>query len=366
MLTESEQQIANRDLRDKQLKQNCEQYRKLIYDCIQSVDASEEIIADSIRNWAKDLEELFMLHDQGWAVNTIANVIMRSMKTVGIPESKFNYVHKALGVYRDKYIKQIDHSSIQSSEPSDKRQEDFIYKSKAQLFYDALNTLSKFNPSELLRSDAQNIAEKAITVKEAIIEINDACKIPTCEPTSDDFEGIEDKYQEKVSYPPTKPAFTKLVEAWDRNLEARKDVRNRLYEEGRETLDSVVLLTDDDIEKMAEAIDADTHIFKPFTDRKWRRDINHWFDIVQHSIDWFKHSASTNNQAKDFQGFWRGLTREQIGARKPTMLKYAKKIVELTPYQYLLSSIWWEKTAIPRGAQFSRELSPKLSDRSIK
>lgn len=357
----------NRNIRDKELKHNCEEYRKSIYHLLQNIDSNETLIANHIRNWAKDLEELFMLHDQAWAINTIANVIIKSMKTAGIPDSKFTYVHKALAVYKGKYIRNIDHSSIQSKEQSSNQQEHFIYKSKAKEYYDALAILANFEPTEVLREDAQNIAEKAITTKERIIEINEMYKIATCEPTSDDFEGIEDKFQEKVEYRQTIPAKTELSEqmiGWGEDLiEVGKIIENEGIIDPETNQQ---MLSEYEIKMMAESIKLERFLLKPTQDRKWRSDWLGWMEIVQDAVEWFKHSASTNNKRRSFKGFYRTLTREQIGARKEPALKLAKKIYQLTPWKLYFSGIWWRKVRVPSGADFSIRLAPKLSDRSIK
>lgn len=357
--------IDNKKIRDEQLKSNCEKYRKSIYDSVNSNNQNDVTIISSIQLWAKDLEELFELHDQAWYIPNIASEIVASLKTIGFPEAKFNYVHEALSSFGNKYVRHIDHSTITSQSKLDNHLE-LLYRTKAKIYYDALEVLSSFQPSELLREDAQKIGEKSIDVKDKIIELDEKHNIPVCANLSFDFEGIEDKFQEPVTYPETKPAWTIVCEAESRNIDARKDRLDRMYKEGKESIDGIILLDDKTLELIAEAIDADTHLMKPFTDRKWRKNILQWFDIVQHSVDWFKHSASTKFKTPDLHGFYRELTREQIGAKKEPLLIFAKKIVELTPYLYLFNGIMWQKTCDPNGSRFSTDLSPKLSDRSIK
>lgn len=340
-----------------------EEYKKTIHDCVFDNIRNDSTIAMCIVKWAETLEQIYILNNQQWLISEVANNILRSLKTIGIPDSKSEYVYVALKDF-PKYSSRIDHSKI--SDNTGNRQEQ-LYKSNARIIKEYIKKISEmFDPDLLLRSDAQDICGMLIDVKEKSIEKVEAKKIPVCELKQKDFEGVKDKFQEKVRYPKTKPAFTLITEAWKRNLEARQKVYDRLVLEGKESLEGVILLTPSLIEDIAEAIDLDTYIWEPFTDRKWRKSMAQWISIVQNSLEWFKHSASRKFKVQDLQGIDRELTREAIGGKKVQMLQLANKLLTKEVYRWLLMGIWWEKTADKRGAEFSKELSPKLSDRSIK
>jgi hypothetical protein len=357
----------NKQLRDKQLKSNCEGYRKTIYDCCMLNEQNDITIMKAIQNWARDLEELFMLHDQAWYIPHIAAEIIASLKTVGLTNKHFNYVHEALSVFGDKYVQHIDHSSVRSESKLSNHLEHY-YRSNANRFYEAFKLLKSYNPAQFFREDAQKIGELSIDVKEHIVKAAEHHKIPICEPTSDDFEGVEDKFQEHITYTETIPEHTQLSDSIRRHGESWLKVADVVVEEGKRYVEdpSKSFLSEIDIKKTAESFDYMTSLNDPTLDRKWRFDWPKWFAVSRHANAWFKHSASTTFTTMDFKGIYRNLTREQIGARKESALRKAEELIKLLPHYFLFSSIWYEQVRRPRGADFSTRLSPKLSDRSIK
>ena len=366
-LVSSSSSEDNKRIRDHQLKSNCELYKKTIYDCCVQNEQNDITIIKCIQNWAKDLEELFMLHDQAWFIPNIAAEIIASLKTIGVPESRFIYVYDALEVFGDKYVTSIDHSSIQSLGNPSKHIE-HLYRTNASRYYNAIKVLKTFNPKQLFREDAQKIGELSIDVKEHIVKSAEEHKIAVCEPTADDFEGVDDKFQEHITYTETIPEHTQLSDAIRRHGESWLKVADVVVEEGVKYVEdpSKSFLSEIDIKKTAESFDYMTSLNDPTLDRKWRFDWPKWFSVSRHATAWFKHSASTTFTTKDFKGIYRNLTREQIGARKESALKKAEDLIKLLPHYFLFSAIWYEKVRRPRGADFSTRLSPKLSDRSIK
>lgn len=353
------------DFKEKYLEyqKNIEEYKKTIHDLVFENIRNDATISMCIIKWAETLEQIYILNNQQWLISEIANNILRSLRTIGVPESKCHYVYDALKDHTQ-YSSRIDHTTIS---PQRTDQQEQFYRNRAKLIREHFKKIQElFDPELLYKTDAQDLCEISIDVKESLIKKTEAKKIAVCEPKADDFEGTDDHYQEKITYPPTKPAFTLLTEAWKRNLEAREKVYNRLVHEGEESLQGVILLTPEIIKQIEEGIDLDTTIWEPFTDKKYRKNQLQWIRIVRNSIEWFKHSASKKYKVEDLEGQFRLLTREAIGGKKTAMLKLAEKIIELEPARWLLMGIWWEKTADKRGAQFSKELSPKLSDRSIK
>ena len=82
-------------------------------------------VIKSIQEIAHLLEEEFLLYDQEWMVNCIAALIVGDLKKRGLPEHKAKYTYDALSIYGDKYIKKVDHSSIQTVDYSTKQLEQF-------------------------------------------------------------------------------------------------------------------------------------------------------------------------------------------------------------------------------------------------
>jgi len=357
----------NKQIRDKQLKSNCERYRKTIYDCLLINEQNDVTIIKTIQNWAKDLEELFMLHNQEWYIPNIASEIIASLKTVGVSYYQCRYVHDALEPFGDKYVRSLDHSSITSGGTPPDHIEHY-YRSNANRFYEAFKLLKSYHPTKFFREDAQKLGEIAIDVKEHIVKSAEEHKIAVCEPTADDFEGVDDKFQEHITYTETIPEHTQLSDAIRRHGESWLKVADVVVEEGVKYVEdpSKSFLSEIDIKKTAESFDYMTSLNDPTLDRKWRFDWPKWFSVSRHATAWFKHSASTTFTTKDFKGIYRNLTREQIGARKESALKKAEDLIKLLPHYFLFSAIWYEKVRRPRGADFSTRLSPKLSDRSIK
>lgn len=361
----SSSEESNKQIRDKQLKSNCEGYKKQIYDCCVVNEQNDITILKAIQNWAKDLEELFMLHDQAWLISTIASEIVASLKTIGVPVYQLKYVYDALSAFGDKYCSRINHSNIGIQYT--KHQEDF-YRTNAARFYDAFKLLRQYQPNQFFREDAQKIGEESLEVSDYIIKLAEQHKIAVCAPTSDDFAGIEDKFQEHITYTQTIPEHTQLSDSIRKHGESWLKVADIVVEEGIKYVEdpSKSFLSELDIKKTAESFDYMTSLNDPTLDRKWRFDWPGWFKVSRHATTWFKHSACRKFKTMDYKGIYRSLTREQVGARKESALKMAEDLIKLLPHYFLFSTIWFEQVRRPRGADFSTRLSPKLSDRSIK
>lgn len=344
----------------------------IIISAAKHADRFDSIVKDKIIENAKILEERFILHGQQWIIDEIAAIIYRDLRVRGIPDSKANNVFHCLAEFGDKYMKKKDHSTItdlsETDNASKKRLEDF-YKSNSKLFIDALKLFrDHYDPGVLTREDAQTIADEIIDMMEKVIQSNEEHKIALCKPKQDDFHGAEDKFTEQISYPKTiREAHSYLAGCMDVLADRTKKAAEIVREEGVLDPDTNEhMLTLDEYYKAGESFIFMASFYDSTLDRKWRIDLYDWFQVSRHAKTWFKHSAATAFKTESLRGLYRSLTREHIGARIPWSLKQAEKAYQLLPNFWYFHLSFFEKIRRRRGADFSIDLSPKLSDKALK
>jgi hypothetical protein len=222
------------------------------------------------------------------------------------------------------------------------------------------------------RDDHQDAMDLALDFVDDYTKELESHKIPVTRLKQHDmYESGKDESKERITYPETIPAVTELVNALNRYWQRWKKVAEIVEKEGiqkkmKDSDDLIEMISDDEISKMAKAFDTVSELLDPPLDRKWRMDHLHWFKIVNIASEWFKHTGSTASKVQDFYGRWRSITREHVGARKDNMPKYFDKYVEMLPHYFLFFSIWMTKIRIRQGAEFSTDLSPKLSEQSMR
>jgi hypothetical protein len=314
----------------------------------------------AIQSAALALEEIFRLHGQEWMLDQIGSIIVRDLKTRGFPESKYLYVYKALREYEDRFIQEVDHSSSKTLTPVSKQQELF-YRANAQKYYDALAVLKELRNEHglLTRKDIQTIVPELLDYHDTNEKLCIIEGIPLSENKQNSFEGGPEKFSDPIRInkpvPRVPEIMTEELNIW---------INTFLPALLKKLTDYPI--TDHALEKrMAEGWAALRHAHDPATDDKYRKSFYEWITIVQFADESFKHHAASRFKTQDFRGQWRKLTREQIGARQKTIPIWCKWFFEKIPG--FMEWIAWSRTdKEPYLSGFSIDLSPKLSDRSIK
>jgi hypothetical protein len=336
-----------------------ENYKKIAN--ASSVKVSNDVtVIKSIQEIAHLLEEKFLLHDQEWMVNCIAALIVRDLKKWGLPEHKAKYTYDALSIYGDKYIKKVDHSSIRTVDYSTKHLEQF-HRENANYLAHLLDEFDRhFDPAILSREESQSIAEKIMDVKDKAVNLCDSHKIPVCEDIQkDSFQRSSEDESNRILHidkpNPATPMQTAKeikhwIEIWLPNI--------------LDKLEEYPVLNKDRDHRIAYALKAFRFSFEPVTDDKYKKMFPVWIEIVQHSTEWFRHSASTRFKVLDSKGFWRSLTCKQIRKRQQSMLEICKEFMNAIPPLFELMN-WYSESKEPYLAEFSNRMSPKLSNQSL-
>ena len=318
------------------------------------------IVKLSIQKAALALEEIFQLHGQEWMVQQIGSLIVKDLKIRGFPESKYKYVYEALHVYDDRFVKPVDNSYLKSVSPLTKEQELF-YKANAKRYYEAFEVIKN------LKNDYDNLTRRDIQsfVPQLLDEYDDnekECKSRAIlfeKGKQESFDGGPEKFSDSIRI--QKP-ISRVPETMSEELNIWiTSFLPALIKKFTE-----YPISDDKVEKrMASGWAALRHAHDPTTDDKYRKTYYDWITIVQFADDSFKHHAASHFKTQDFQGRWRKLTREQIGARQKTIPQWCKWFFETIP-GFMEEVAWARQDREPRLSGFSIDLSPKLSDRSIR
>lgn len=368
-----EQQQRTEKLHESQkiIQESIDKKYHIIKQCFDDNDLNDKTIIQNFQQIAIELEEYFRLSydEPNFQISLICEYIVKACKTRGFTEGQLNYVYTSLNPPQyQKYKRVIDLYSSHSLEVSRKRKEDSsirrdLFRKKIREAYALISDIGI-----LERDDHQDCWEFGMD------EINDYQKaletsnIPIASNKQQDmYESGKDESKSKVTYPPTKPARTRLSEAIKKQAEVLAKVAKIVENEGEFHLGTgTKMLSEDQINKIADAWDTVTELFEPVLDRKWRMDHLHWFNIIKVADEWFKHTGATASKVQDYYGRWRSITREHVGARKENMPPYFNKVVEMIPHYFLFFTVWMSNVRIKQGAEFSTDLGPKLSEQSMR
>ena len=342
-----------------------------IKDCFDRLDHNDLTIIQTFQSIAADLEEFFRLSydDPSFQISCICEYIIKACRTRGFTENQCDYVYDAFDPpqYR-KYKRLLDLSSVTSTENSRKRKEDSLL--RFNLFKKKINEAKKLivEIGSMEREDHQEAMDLALDLVDDYNKLLELHNIPIARLKQQDlYESGKDDSKNQIRYPPTLPAKTNLSKACEDHGKAWLKVAKIVENEGVIDPESgFTMLTDDDINRMAEAIEVYTELLDPVLDRKWRMDHLHWYEIITIANKWFKHTGATASKQKTFDGLYRSITREHVGARKENMPPFFNKVVALSPHFFLFFSLFMNKVRLPRGAKFSINLSPKLSEQSMR
>lgn len=350
----------NKVKRRDELYEQIESGYHTILDEVNCMISDTTTIKKTIQQNAFAYEEVFKLFGQDWQIQQIGSIIVKALKLRGFPESKYKYVYRALEQYDDKFFKPIDHSSIQSVDKSTKEVEQF-YHTNAQEFYEALATLERLAKIHHLipRRDLQAIIPAIMDVFDDNERIAKYEGIPLVTNTQHSFDGGPERFEDPIRIqkpiPRVPEKMTEELNIWTNTF--LPALLNKLTE---------YPISDPEIEKsMAAGWAALRHAHDPATDDKYRETFMDWIQIVQFADDSFKHHAASHFKTKTWKGTWRKLTREQIGARQKTIPVWCKWFFETVP-GFMAWIAWYRIDKKQYLSGFSEDLSPKLSDRSIR
>lgn len=351
---------ANKQKRIDQLHTEKEKAYHEAMDAATFSHSSDESVKKAIQKAAFSLEEIFLLHGQKWMVQEIGSIIVRDLKSRGFPEAKFKYVYRALSIYDTRFVRSMDHSSLRSVSEVTKLQE-LYYKTNAVRYYEALETLKglKYDYDNLLTRDIQTIVPKLLDEYD---DNEKECKrriILFEKNKQEGFDGGPEKYADRIQIekPTPKPpkCMTEEINIWITTFLPALLKKFTDYPITNPLID----------QRMAAGWAAVRHAHDPSTDDKYRKSYYDWIQIVSFADESFKHHAASHFKTLDFKGRWRKLTREQIGARQKTIPNWCKWFFETIP-GFMEEIAWCRENHEPRLSGFSIDLSPKLSDRSIR
>ena len=350
----------NKVARINQLHSEIESSYHITVDAANDSIAKETTIKKEIQKVAFAYEEIYKLHEQEWMIHDIGSLIVKDLKVRGFPESKYLYVYKALDEYGNRFVKPIEHSSMQSLDVSSKAQELF-YRTNARKYYEAVDVIKglKYDYEYLTRRDIQTIVpilldlfdenEKVCKAKAILLEKN----------RQEGFDGGPEKYQDAIrinkGIPRVPVKMSEELGIWINSFlpALLKKFTDYPIEDAKLEM------------RMAGGWAALRLSHSPTIDDKYRKSYYDWITIVQFADSSFKHHAASKFKTQDFGGRWRKLTREQIGARQKSMKDWCKWFFETIP-GFMEEIAWTRNYRDPLLADFSTQLSPKLSDRSIR
>ena len=332
----------------------------------EAVDAATEgknknnLVKYAIQKAAVALEEIFQLHGQKWMTQEIGVIIVRDLKTRGFPDSKYKYVYEALQVYGNRFYRPLEHSSSHLVSQLTKQQELF-YRTNAQRYYQAVDTLKNLENDyeNLLKRDIQTIVPRLLDVYDTNEKECKSRYILLEKNKQEGFDGGPEKYSDPIrinkGVPRVPQKMAEEITTWITQFLPALLKKFTDY-----PIDDAKLEA-----RMAAGWAALRHAHDPTVDDKYRKSYYDWITIVQFADDSFKHHAASKFKTQDFAGRWRKLTREQIGARQKSMKDWCKWFFEVFP-GFMEEIAWTRQFRDPRLAGFSEDLSPKLSDRSIR
>lgn len=353
------------------IQENIDQKYYIIKRCFDENDLNDKTIIQNFQQIAIELEEYFRLsyEEPIFHVSMIVEYIIKACKVRGFTEGQINYAYTAFSPPQYlKYKRLLDLSTSQSLSSDRKRKEDSttrfnLFKKKMKEAYALVEDIGI-----LERDDHQECWELSMDMVDLYEKKLEEHNIPITKSKQQDvYESGKDSTKSKITYPPTIPAKTQLVEALKRYWQAWKKVTEIVEQEGEEHFEThEIMVPEEETRKIAEAFDTVSDLLDPVLDKKWRMDHLHWFKIIGVATEWFKHTGSTASKVQDFYGRWRSITREHVGARKENMPPFFDKVVEMVPHYFLFFSIWMSKVRIRQGASFSTDLGPKLSEQSMR
>lgn len=333
------------------------------HEAVDSATISNErtvLIKHAIQKAAIALEEIYQLHDQRWMTQEIGSIIIKDLKTRGFPESKYKYVYEALHIYDDRFVKPVEHSSIQTVSSLTKAQELF-YRTNAQRYYEAIDIIKglKHDYDNLTRRDIQTIVPILLDIYDDNEKECKSKNIQYQKSKQEGFDGGPEKFQDAIrinkGIPRVPVTMTEELGIWINSFLPALLKKFTEYP-----------IEDVKLEKrMAEGWAALRLSHSPTIDDKYRKSYYDWIIIVEFADSSFKHHAASKFKTQDFSGKWRKLTREQIGARQKSMKEWCKWFFETIP-GFMEEIAWTRNYRDPLLADFSTQLSPKLSDRSIR
>ncbi len=317
-------------------------------------------IKDEIRQAAFAWEEIFKLHNQEWMITYVGRTIVRDLKVRGFPESKYKYVYKALNEYQDRFVKGLDHSSVTSVDSYTKDTELF-YHTHSQKYYESIAVLQELKKEHHLvpRRDLQVLIPELMDIFDDNEKLAKKEGIPIVTNTQHSFDGGPEKYADPIRIQKPIPRVPEI-------LTEELNIWMKIFLPALLKKYTDYPITDRELEKsMAAGWAALRHAHDPSTDDKYRKSYYDWITIVQFADESFKHHAASKFKTKTFKNHWRKLTREQIGARQKTIPAWTRWFFEKIP-GFMEEIAWSRADREPRLSDFSIDLSPKLSDRSIR
>lgn len=116
-------------------------------------------------------------------------------------------------------------------------------------------------------------------------------------------------------------------------------------------------------EEWAKAVDALGDVFQPWTDKKFRKDMQGWLKVQLDNIDFGKHAAGCINYTVSSRGEVRKLTREQVGDKYEEIILFALKLYH-SAIAFPEMTQWYETQFEPWDADRSVRMFSKLSDKA--
>jgi len=353
------------------IQENIDKKYHTIKQCFDDNDLNDKTILQNFQQIAIELEEYFRLSEPepDYHISCICEYIIRACKVRGFNQNQWEYVYDALEPSQfSKYKRVLDLSSSQSLDSSRKRKEDSSVRFTLlrKHLMDAKKLAIQIGTME--RDDHQDAMDVLLDFVDDYTKALEKHNIPVTRLKQQDmYESGKDESKNKVTYPETKPARTRLSEAIKHQAEVLLKVAKIVENEGEFHLGTGTrMLSEDETNKIADAWNTVTELFEPVLDRKWRMDHLHWFNIIKVADEWFKHTGATASKVQDYYGRWRSITREHVGARKENMPPYFNKVIEMMPHYFLFFTLWMSNVRIKQGAEFSTDLGPKLSEQSMR
>lgn len=360
IITKADLTNTNKQKRIDELHSEKEQEYHTALDAATGSIENNTIVKRAIQKAALALEEIYHLYEQEWMLQEIGSIIIKDLKTRGFPDAKYRYVYEALEMYGDRFVRSLEDSSSQSVSGLSKRQELF-YKTKSLEYYQSLKKLEDLiNDYDFLpKRDIQTIVPKLLDIYDKNEKECLRRAILISKEKQDDFESGPDQYEDRIQINKDIPEVPESLEK-EFNIWITKFLPSLLKK-----LTDYPIKDKTQEKRMTAGWAAIRHAHDPFTDDKYRKSYYDWIQIVTFADESFKHHAASHFKTQDFAGRWRKLTREQIGARQKSIPLWCKWFFETVP-GFMEEIAWSREKRETRLSAFSIDLSPKLSEKSLR
>lgn len=339
------------------IKEIKERNKKLESDLLQ-IDQhiyNEEIsFKQSTREWAYNLEQLYLIEDTAYLIPLIYSVISKELRRQGLSDNRIDYVYK---IFQDP---DMQHFRISTNEDCKVIKQGLAttsnivdtvareqYEYESMLYHQIASFIKYVEPNLLIRDLFQFLVMEVQEQAPKLIDKADRAGIV--------IPGRQKKEKPSGIQYNTEPNDTELIEWLDLWITEMQKLRDKmLYTE----------YSTEQAEYWSRGIKVFVRLLRSMSNDKYARSWYEWLHIVYEKYRQSKHAASSHSGVVGTDGKVRTVTRESITENDPKMLSQAAFAAEHWIGFYDLID-WAAAIQNPIRAKLHNDKSPVLSENSI-